>query len=402
MLNAFPTCCNAAAVLIPDFLIPADFRAQLAPGPDATLCVPNEFATNADYTPKQCTSVFGLKGACLSPCLPDVQNAAIKLPRADCPGDQLCAPCVDPTTKQETGACDFGLMACDPPQQIDDCKPFPPEPSILSNYPACCDAGPAHCAPAEYVEADQRKDLNMCSGGKSYCVPDDILMRGGKYQPPTCKSVGGREGRCLSVCVKSIAEQKSTLPVSSCKPHERCAPCYDPRTGMGTGACTVGPCDKPKEAANAFEKCGNGADGSGALCVPNDLVPAVDRCYFDNIGCFQNTATCSEPGTLCVPQKIIDAGPTFEPKVCTASMSGFLALFMTIFSNPFTAFTKMSEYSDARCISKCMKDVRENPSASLLGSGSCDADEICVPCYDPMKLSEGKVPTGACNRPPCP
>jgi len=46
--------------------------------------------------------------------------------------------------------------------------------------------------------------------------------------------------------------------------------------------------------------------------------------------------------------------------------------------------------------------VRTNPSASMLGSSGSDSDEICVPCYDPQKLSEGKVPTGACHRPACP
>jgi len=399
LIDAFPSCEQNMGRLIPDFLIPADFHSKLAAGPKGTLCVPVEFATNAEFTPKACTSVFGVKGACLSPALPDVKNAPIKLPKADCPGDQLCAPCIDPTTKKATGACDFGLMACDPPENIDDCKPFPPEPSLLQQYQPCCNDGPAHCAPPEYVDPGQAKDLNMCADGTSYCVPDEILSRGGKYQPPSCRTMN-REGRCLSLCIKSVSEQASQLEQGTCASHERCVPCYDPRTGLGTGACTVGPCDKPKEPAKAFETCGGTSDGSDALCVPNYLVPASDRCHFDNIGC--KSGGCAEPGTLCVPKKIIDAGPTYEPKKCKASMSGFLALFMTIFSDPFAAFSKMDDYSEGACISKCMKDVRTNSSASMLSSNGCDADELCVPCYDPTKLSQGKVPTGACDRPTCP
>jgi len=103
-----------------------------------------------------------------------------------------------------------------------------------------------------------------------------------------------------------------------------------------------------------------------------------------------------------VPKKIMDAGVTFEPKKCKATLSGFLALFMSFFSNPFTAFSKMDDYSDARCLSKCLKEVRNNPSASMLSSKGCDAEELCIPCYDPTKLSQGKVPTGACHRPACP
>jgi hypothetical protein len=286
-------------------------------------------------------------------------------------------------------------MACDPPENIDDCKPW--EPTLdLKQFPTCCPQGRAHCAPSNLVEPNQAKDLSMCEDGTSYCVPDDILARGGKHQPPKCKSVGGREGRCLSICVKSVADQLDYLPQSSCKPDERCAPCYDPRTGAGTGACTFGPCDEPAEPPKKFESCGAGADD--AFCIPADLVPAEDRCHFDNIGC---GGGCSEPGTICVPKKVMDAGPTYTPKKCKASMSGFLALFMTLFSNPFEAISKSKEYSEGACISKCLPQVRNDPSAKLLNSKGCDPDELCIPCYDPQKLKQGKVPTGACERPKC-
>ncbi len=393
IISAFPGCCNGTAYLLPEWLIPEDFRDRLPKGKDSTICVPETFATNANYTPKACTSVFGIKGACLSPCLPEVKNADIKLPRAQCPQGQLCAPCVHPQTGKVTGACDFGKMACHPPEKLDECKPFPPSINV-NKYPTCCQGGRAHCAEAKLVPQDQRKDLSLCSDGKSYCVPDDMLIRGGKYQPVKCKSYNGREGRCLSVCIKSVRDQVTTLERSSCKQDERCVPCYDPRTGMGTGACTVGPCDKAKDPPKKFAPCG--AVASDAYCVPSYLIPRKERCHFDRKGC---RAGCKEPNTLCVPKKAIDQGTKYQPRRCKAGLSGFLALFMSLNKgDPFTAFRKMKEYSEGRCLSKCLPEVRNNPSTKMLSGKGCDPGEICIPCFDPMKVKQGKIPTGACQR----
>jgi hypothetical protein len=534
--GAFPPCCNGEAILIPEYLVPKEFRTKLDVGPNQTRCVPLELATDASFTPQACSSVFGLPGACLSPCLPDVRNQDIKLPKDICQGDRVCAPCVHPLTKQETGACKFGLMACTAPPTVDECKPLQPtldltqfatccaegkahcapaelvpgeqqkdlapcaggmggasggfcvpddilarggkhqpascrsvgglegrcisvcvksvaaqknvlprdlcredercapcfdprsgeptgacavgpcdkpkdpydkckplQPTLdLGGYTACCAEGKAHCAPAELVDPAQQKDLAQCAGGVAsgasggFCVPDDILARGGKHQPATCSSVGNVEGRCMSLCIKSVGAKKDVLPQASCRPDERCVPCYDPTTGAGTGACTAGPCDAPKAPPETFKPCGVGA--TDALCVPAELVPATDRCHFDGKGC---QAGC-EPGRLCVPRKVVDAGPTFKGKPCTVSMTGVLAFLMTFFTNPFAAFSAAKDYSEGACVSRCLPDVKSNASAKMLSQGSCDADELCIPCYDPTKISQGKVPTGACHRPACP
>lgn len=393
IITAFYPCCDGTAHLIPDFLVPKDFRAMLEIGPSGSLCVPDEFSTDANFTPRPCISLFGQKGACLSSCIPQVRDAPVKLPKDVCTGNQLCAPCIDPQTNKETGACNQGAMACDPPEKTEGpCQDYAPTLDI-SGYASC---GPrAHCAPENLVDEKQRADLGKCQDGVSYCVPDDFLKRGGRYTPPSCKSVGDREGRCLSTSIPKIAAEKATLPVSSCNPiDEVCAPCYDPRTGMGTGACTQGYCDKgPVEPPKTFEECG--ANGGDAYCVPSNLVPATELKNFDALGC--RATPCSEPGTVCVPKKVIDAGTAFSPKTCKNGMTGFLAGFMSFFKNPFDAISKMKEYSEGRCLSKCLKEVR--PKAKLLGSAKeCDADEVCVPCYDPQKLEQGKVPTGACDR----
>ena len=328
-----------------------------------------------------------------------MSKSEIQLPRSSCKLNQLCAPCTHPTTGKATGACEFGKMACDPPEKIDECKTYTPTPSVLKNYKPCCqmEQGRGHCAPASYVAQGQRKDLRACADGKSYCVPDDILMRGGKHQPTRCNALNGREGRCLSICIKSVWDQLKDLEQSTCKKDERCVPCYDPRTGYGTGSCTVGPCDKPKFPPKTFEECGHGT--GDAFCIPAYKIPSSQSCHFDKSGC---RSGCKEKGTLCVPKVIIDAGTSYTPRRCKSTLSGFIALFMTLFKNPFEAFGKMKLYSDGRCISRCMKQVKQNPSAKLLSSKGCQASEICIPCYDPQKVAQGLVPTGACTDPKCP
>jgi hypothetical protein len=406
VVGAFYPCCEGRGHFIPKLAVPQTFHAMLAPGPDGeTLCIPDEIATDPDYSPRACTSLFGLEGACISTCIPMVLDQPVPLPQDVCASDERCAPCVHPLTKEETGACGIGERACTPFKPLGKCDTLQPT-MDLSKLASCCPEGKAHCAPKDLVSSgadgfNMDEFLALCPDGKSYCVPDEILARGGKHQPPTCKSAGGREGRCISICVKAIAEQKETLPVDICQPHERCAPCFDPRTGIASGACTLGPCDAPKEDARPFEPCGSSAGQKDAICVPAELVPAKDRCRFDTKGCLKG-ASCAEPGAICVPKKMVDSGPTFEPKKCTASMSGILALLMTVLTDYSKAMTAMTDYSDGRCISKCLPQVRDNSSASMLGSSGCDPDEICVPCFDPTKISQGKVATGACDREACP
>ena len=395
VLAAFYPCCDGSAHYIPEFLVPKDFRAMLAPGPGGSLCIPDDFASDADYTPKKCKSLFGRPGACMSVCIPQVANAPVKLPQDICPGNQLCAPCIDPQTEQATGACNQGAMACEPPPADDGaCTDY--EPTLdISSYSSCCASGKAHCAPANLVSEKDRKDLNLCTDGTSFCVPDEFLTRGGRYTPPTCKSINGREGRCLSTCVEAVGKDSANLPQDICQAHEKCVPCYDPRTGLATGACGKG-CDKgPVEGPKLFQPCGVGA--TDAFCVPADYIPAADRPKFDNSGCLPKGQQCNEPGTLCVPKKVIDAGLTFSPKKCKASMPGMLAFIQQAFAgNWLGALTTISEYSDGRCLSKCIGQIK--PDAGLLGKDSCDVGEVCAPCWDPRKVSQGKVPTGACDR----
>ena len=210
------------------------------------LCVPDVFASDPNFTPQKCKSIFGFVGVCISQCVPQVKNAEVPLPQSTCPKGQLCSPCYDPRTLLETGACSMGALACQgkPPHPKDGvCKDY--EPTLdVSGFPKCCPDGEAHCAGPKLVGEKDRARLAKCAGGKSFCVPDKLLKRGGKYTFKKCKSVGNTEGRCLSVCLPEIISQLDLLPISSCDKGERCAPCYDPRSGKATGACSQGYCEK--------------------------------------------------------------------------------------------------------------------------------------------------------------
>ena len=113
----------------------------------------------------------------------------------------------------------------------------------MSKFTKCCPEGRAHCAKPDLVPAGDRGRLSKCKDGTSYCVPDQILSRFGKYTPKKCKSTGNEEGRCISICVPEVASQKDLLPRADCEADERCVPCYDPRTDKDTGACSQGYCD---------------------------------------------------------------------------------------------------------------------------------------------------------------
>lgn len=402
-VSNMPKCCpNGRAHCAKPELVPEGDRARLSKCADGkSYCVPDPILKRGGkYTPPKCKSVGNQEGRCTSICVPEIASQMDYLPQSTCAADERCAPCFDPRTDEDTGACTIGH--CDkgptqlPPSRGGVCKDFDPT-FDLSKFPTCCTEDKAHCAKPEFVPEKDRGRLSKCSDGVSYCVPDKILARYGKYTPPTCKSVGGAEGRCISLCVPEVAAQKDQLPQSTCDVGERCSPCYDPRTGQGTGACTMGYCDKgPKEPPKLFQPCGPGGS-THAYCVPADLVPAKERSNFDNQGCLA-PATCNEPGTICVPKKVMDAGATFKAARCKNNLWALAAAFKNLSKNPIQAFQALlsSKFKEGRCLSKCIQRVR--PMANMLQKQTCGENEVCVPCIDPTKLDQGEISTGACDR----
>src|SRR6185295_6433086 len=206
------------------------------------------------FTPKACSAFDGSAGVCLSACIPEVAKVASILTQDVCEANERCAPCV--FSGSPTGACDIkgecvgsstgssgqggGAPACDDPNTcVYDCPTPAIDPSIL---PACTTCGDGHCVPnAQIPDASLLSQLGKCDDTSS-CVPDVFIETNGKFVAPTCKSVSGVEGRCLSRCLPEVASQAAQLPQDICADTEACVPCYDPLEGTDTGACKIS-CD---------------------------------------------------------------------------------------------------------------------------------------------------------------
>ena len=246
----------------------------------------------------------------------------------------------------------------------------------------CADSPNAHCVPQAKVPANVAAQLAKCSDGGSFCVPDSFIKSGGA-PPPTCKSLNGAAGVCLSVCVPQVKQYQSLLPQDSCAADERCAPCVNPLNNMPSGACEIG--------KSSGASCGDGgsggstgsptppappmcpyvgpplldvatlpACGAGAHCVQSALVPAAMA---------SQLAPCSAPNSgLCAPDVFIQSGGNFVPRSCVSL-----------------------DAAEGRCLNAVIPQVKAQQAQ--LTQDICQAFEKCVPCYSPL---DGKE-TGACK-----
>lgn len=337
-----PMC--AGAHCVPTSLVPMDQRDQLGDCDETSKCVPDLFiVTGGNFLLETCRSVANAEGRCVSRCVPMVAAQASLLPQSTCAETELCAPCFDPTTGEETGSCG---LACDP---------GPAEPPVT--FDPCC-GGIGSCVPADLVPEAFLDQLGMDTCGAGLlCAPSALVDPSAR--PATCRSAGGVEGRCAAECLPAVQEQLDFLPVDSCMPGERCAPCYDPTSGEETGICSVNG-DMPVEPPRTFDPC---CDGRGA-CVPSDLVPADRR---DAVG--EDTCPMGM-GLLCVPNVLIE-DPTYVFPSCTTE--GFIG-----------------GGEPGACVPDCLVGFLEG---LLLGMSTCAEGEKCAPCTDPLS----GMPTGACG-----
>ena len=331
-------------------------------------CVPDDLVKNGSSIDlKKCTAVLNAEGRCFWPVAKDI-NANYDLlesaTKDQCPTGLVCAPCVNPLNKQDTGLCSLGGGggggggSCTAPPAGDGgapkstsastgtCPQVDPILDVSSFAPEDCGSNML-CVDASLVPADEGKMLKSCSKGK--CAPKKSVERGGNYVPKTCRSTGDAEGRCMNVSIPEIAAQASLLPAGDgCDADERCAPCFDPRTGDDTGACHSAPCDAPKEPKKTFASC----CGSRGKCVPASAV--------GDGASFLEADSCTGDTPLCAPNELVGVTP---PKKCGIA----LGLFQGI------------------CVSSCTV-------GQLLGSlaqGDCAAGDMCAPC--------DMLPAGSCN-----
>ena len=379
-----PTC--AGAHCMPASLVPASDQSQLAsctsmgtPG----FCAPDTLISSAGYgLPKTCKSVASSEGRCLSTCLPAIQAQQQLLPQDVCAADERCAPCYDPVAA--TGACG---LACDKPAKpptILGC-PYTGPPIIDPGvFPACSPAcAGSHCVPSSLVPAADQSQLATCPGG--FCAPDSVTSSAGKGVPPTCTSIAGSEGRCLSTCLPAIASEASLLPQSTCAAGEKCAPCFNPVASdprAATGACTLG-CDMPAKPPtiltcpwtgppvidpSLLPAC-DGGGCSGAHCLPAAEVPLAVQ---------SQLAHCNGNTGFCTPDPIISTADNFVPTSC----------------DPFPG-----SGAPGRCLSGCLPSVQAEVASGTLVHATCGAD-YCVPCNDPFTGASTGACTLACDRPP--
>jgi hypothetical protein len=327
---------------LPALFVPMDQQALLAACPGG-FCTPDDLIrTGGQTVPDTCVSVAGAEGRCLSTCLQAIADQPL-LPQSTCAADERCAPCFNPTADDptlSTGACDLACDApVDPPVVLDCPWTGPPvlDPGVLPDCDVAC--GGAHCLDASQVPPAQQAQLSPCTGG--FCVPDKIIAAAGNNLPKTCAPFSGvpAEGRCQSTCLPAVAAQASSLRQDNCDAGELCTPCYDPFTGVATGACSSSPCDAPTQPPYLFPAC---CPSTGGTCVPTSSLP-------DDQEANLNQLTCPAQ-TLCVPNEYLP-NSTVPIPTCNALIG------------------------QGACVSECV-DV-----PGIFSQRNCPNNYVCVGCW---------------------
>jgi len=245
VLEELPTCCEGGGGhCVDSAMIPGRFQSMVADCDDGGRCVPDEILTaRGSFTPAPCSSVGGVQGACLSPCLPEVAASAALLPQDVCPAAQVCVPCVSPLSGQETGAC--GTLSCQaapsPAGQPDDSGASRRGGGAAldpGEGPRCCEGRGACLNPGDVPGGGPAMAGSCFDQGRGdlVCVPDRFLEA--SHRPPRCQATGGLgldyEGVCLPRCLDMPYEM--FLGVGGCEAAELCMPCTDRLSGRPTGA----------------------------------------------------------------------------------------------------------------------------------------------------------------------
>ena len=228
-MSLFAACCDGAHC-IPSELLPPELADALEPCPDGvSACIPDLFVETAGFfVPETCTLPGDLEGRCLSTCLPFIADNLDALPQATCPDTERCAPCCDPFTGEDTGACSAG------------CDTGPAGGVCTVAYATCClDKGEGHCIPSELIPTDLQESLDKDTCDASFlCVPD--VFQDPDHVPATCTVqippfIGDTfDGVCMPKCLKLPLDE--LIWSGTCSSVEDCVPCSDPLTGEPTGA----------------------------------------------------------------------------------------------------------------------------------------------------------------------
>ena len=219
--KTFAKCCSSRGLCVPPSL--AGTQAPNLAKDSCSgelLCAPTEL-TDTTFIPKSCYSIDNAEGRCVSTCIGGaVAKQRDRLPTAGCGANEVCAPCYDPITGADTGAC---AVNGDTPRQP------------KYQFQACCTnapAGPAGVCVTPELAGDQAEILRQesCPDGR-LCAPVK-KAEDPKYRFPSCTGLG--TGACINSCILDPA-QAGILGRASCAQGEVCAPCAI--LGQSTGAC---------------------------------------------------------------------------------------------------------------------------------------------------------------------
>lgn len=228
--SAFPQeDCGSNMVCVTTGLVPAAQQGKLKVCSKG-LCAPKKsVAAAGNYVPKTCRSVADAEGRCTNLSLPDIAARGGNLPvGGECDADEACAPCFDPLTGNETGAC--ASASCDAPK----------EPK--KTFASCC-GGRAKCVPTASVdEASQASLKRDTCAQDSLCVATEIATAPAGLvgaQACTFKGVigfGAYQGLCVSDCFTTdLLATLKTPKQGTCPKNLACVPCEN--LPPGTPGC---------------------------------------------------------------------------------------------------------------------------------------------------------------------
>lgn len=143
----------------------------------------------------------------------------------------------------------------------------------------------------------------------------------------------------------------------------------------------------PAPSGNAGGGAPNGSGGGGGQAdCPHQGPPLIDPAQF--VAC---PSYVCETGAHCVPNALVPPDVSDLLPSCNDELKCVPDLFIETLGNfllePCTSVLEL----EGRCISGCIPLVAE--SADYLEQGSCNAGELCAPCFDPLSGE----PTGLCT-----
>jgi hypothetical protein len=188
---------------------------------EGTLCAPSQL-TDPTFHAKSCDSIDGAEGRCISTCVGGaVAKQKDRLPTMGCDMNEVCAPCYDPVTGEDTGACSVNGDKPTKPKQVFDhcCGMSGTDPVGVCVPPAL--AGKQ----ASILRQETCKTGKLCAPIKKAQDP--------AFKFPTCNGLLGA-GACVHSCIVDPS-QAAILTRASCMADELCAPCD--LLGSPTNAC---------------------------------------------------------------------------------------------------------------------------------------------------------------------